>query len=255
MQQPRGSFSYLKPLVWGAALLVVPPPPPPMKRRPEGGRTWDYGPLLTGRTHTHLRARKAASAPALSRPRFQGPCNPGSAGALPRPGPLALTSASCWRWWRPPAAPRSSVGRPHPTWPSALRSRGHQLPSSHSHSLRTARTQPPGSAWKLLEAAAEPPGLLFPPPPRPRPLPASTSGSSSLPPGASVPPRRTLTSVCSRDPSNSFGLSPKRHEMLPLTLSLLTRGDTKDTSHCFPEPLIGHAKPHGSCSLVDWPAG
>jgi hypothetical protein len=159
------------------------------------------GTPATERTHAQPQARVTW---VPYSPRSQTPPTPSLLTVLLRPVLLAHTSASCWRWWRPPAPPRSSVGLPHPTWPSAHLSHRYQLPSSRSHSLRTARSQPPGSAWKLLEAAQH---LLACFSLHPNPLPALTSGSSSLLPGTSVPARRAVGSVTSGVPSSSLSLS------------------------------------------------
>lgn len=184
--------SCVKPPRLGCSLLHRPPPPHPLASLPPhetevGG--W-RGLRLTDpwRQDGPMPISWQAGLPRPQQCPGQGSrvppgATPDPAAALPRPGSLALTNASCWRWWRPPAPPRSSVGRPHPTWPSALLSRRHQLPSSHSHSLRTARSRPPGSAWKLLEEAARSSWLAFP---STRPAPPRLDFRLRLPPAGYV---------------------------------------------------------------------
>ena len=72
-------------------------------------------------------------------------------------------NASCWHWWCLLIPPWSSMGHPHPTWPSALLTHCYQLPSSQSqdHSvpasqqyLETTRSQNvflPLHAWSYVE--------------------------------------------------------------------------------------------------------
>lgn len=85
----------LEPLLW-----VQPSPSPPCPPNTEteaGGGAWrDLGLRTPARVRTHPLLRAGLPrALALFRPRFQGPATLAGPERSPRPGPLALTSASC----------------------------------------------------------------------------------------------------------------------------------------------------------------
>lgn len=167
MQQPGWGYptsSCVKPPRLGCSLLHRPHPLaslPPHETEVGGWRACD---LRTWRQDGLMPISGQAGLPRPQQCPGQGSRVP----PAPRPGrsaPRRLAGPHQCQLLTLVASARSStisVGRPHPTWPSALLSRRHQLPSSHSHSLRTARSRPPGSAAELLEEAARSSWLAFP---------------------------------------------------------------------------------------------
>lgn len=104
---------------WGRGLQLCKPCPSERLRRP--GRRPESRPPSTpsfhpeGTGHRVLAERLHHPARQFQREKVRKPQ------PWPQPG---RTSASCSHWYRPPAPPRSSAGRPGPTWPCLCWRRG-----------------------------------------------------------------------------------------------------------------------------------